>query len=79
MPSTADELFRVALSLAYGRRSKPHPQFLDAARLWKQAARSGHARSMFYLGVLYDHGHGVRRNTRTAMCWCFQGVMGLAA
>lgn len=54
------ELFEIARSLAYGRRSKPRPRFQEAARLWKRAARCGHARAMFYLGVLYVSGDGVR-------------------
>jgi len=70
-------LFALSLALAW-------PAAADVERGWQAflngdyetaldelepAAESGDATAQYYLGVLFDHGEGVIRNTRTATDW----------
>ncbi len=64
-----DALFRLGYRLAYGRQ-RPRPiDWQQVVSLWKQAARKGHSRAQFYLGVCYDNGLGVPQDIRLAAQW----------
>lgn len=65
----ADALFRLGHRLAFGR-SRPRPTDWPAVfEFWQQAARLGHDRAMFYLGVCYEHGSGVSQDLIQALLW----------
>ena len=47
----------------------PAPDFKEAMRWWKEAAKRGYSLSMNNLGLLYANGHGVERDYAEALKW----------
>jgi TPR repeat protein len=47
----------------------PAPDFKEAMRWWKEAARRGYTVSMNNLGLLYANGHGVEQDYAQALKW----------
>jgi TPR repeat protein len=47
----------------------PAPDFNEAMRWWKEAAKRGYALSMNNLGLLYANGHGVKQDYAQALKW----------
>ena len=47
----------------------PAPNFAEALRWWKEAARRGYPVAMNNIGLLYANGHGVSRDYREALKW----------
>lgn len=47
----------------------PAPDFKEAMRWWKEAAKRGYTVSMNNLGLLYANGHGVERDYAQALKW----------
>jgi TPR repeat protein len=37
--------------------------------LWHSAASQGYKRAQFYVGTCYDHGQGVKKDTKEAFKW----------
>ena len=61
--------FRLGYRLAFGR-NRPRPTKWElVVHWWGLAAASGFARAQFYLGMCYDHGHGVCQDLGQAMKW----------
>jgi TPR repeat protein len=47
----------------------PAPDFKEAMRWWKEAAKRGYSLSMNNLGLLYANGHGVGQDYTQALKW----------
>jgi uncharacterized protein len=47
----------------------PAPDFKEAMRWWKEAAKRGYSLSMNNLGLLYANGHGVKQDYAKALEW----------
>jgi hypothetical protein len=47
----------------------PAPDFKEAMRWWKEAAKRGYSLSMNNLGLLYANGHGVKQDYGEALKW----------
>jgi hypothetical protein len=47
----------------------PAPDFQEAMRWWKEAAKRGYSLSMNNLGLLYANGHGVKQDYAQALKW----------
>src|SRR5262245_51152495 len=47
----------------------PAPDFNEALRWWKEAARRGYAVSMNNVGLLYANGQGVKQDYAEALKW----------
>src|SRR5436190_21374692 len=62
----AKDLFKSAYNNAF---EKKRPNWKKAFANWMTAASRGHLRSQFYVGVCYDKGWGVKRDTKTAFAW----------
>lgn len=43
--------------------------FATSFREWQSLAKKGDARAQFYLGFLYEHGNGIRRDHDKALMW----------
>ena len=43
--------------------------FATALREWRPLAEQGHARAQYYLGLMYDHSHGVTKDYKEAAKW----------
>jgi TPR repeat protein len=54
---------------AMGLEDFRHGRFAEAFREWQDAAAVGEVRGTLYLGVLYDTGLGIPRDTAKAMSW----------
>jgi len=52
-----------------GKRAWDKKNYAAAFREWKPLAEAGDARAQFYLGVLYNHGRGVKKNFEEAVKW----------
>src|SRR5882672_1536517 len=63
-----DAAFRLGYRLAFCRAVESRDP-KKAVLHWLMAARGGHIRAKFYLGVAYDRGNGVGKNRRAAMRW----------
>lgn len=62
------EYFNLGYKLAFEskRKSKDWKTIFD---LWFLSGNSGYKRAQYYVGVCYDNGWGVAKNTRLAFDW----------
>ena len=65
----ADALFRLGHRLAFSRNRPRPPDWAAVLEFREQAARLGHDRAMFYIGVCFEHGNGVPQDTAQALAW----------
>ena len=61
--------FELGYRLAFGKKTYKNPPWKEIFKYWKPAAESGHLRAMFYIGVCYDKGYGIKRNIPLAFEW----------
>lgn len=64
-----DSKFELAYRLAFNKKAFKNPPWKKIFKYWKFAAESGHLRAMFYTGVCYDNGNGVKKNLVVAFDW----------
>lgn len=64
----AEKLYQRAKDYQYGDRELPK-DYKQALRLFFQAAKKGHAKSMTDIGYMHEKGHGVEPNANEALKW----------
>ena len=60
--------FHLGYNMAFGVATKRR-NWNNIVALWRSAATHGHKSAQFYLGTCYDHGLGVKKDTREAFEW----------
>lgn len=70
----ADALFRLGYRLAFGRSRPRSTDWGAVFPLWEQAAKAGHTRALFYVGVCHEHGHGTAADLPEALRWYEQAA-----
>lgn len=65
----AEAQFRIALDLDVGHKKVPAADAKKAAFWYLKAAEQGHAESQWILAYMFEHGHGVAKDTDKAFEW----------
>ncbi len=63
-----DELFE------QGKQAYDDQNYNEAAKLFRQAAEEGHAKSQYYMGLLCEYGDGVTQSDEDAVNWYRQAA-----
>lgn len=69
----AEQAHQTALAHHQGRRNQA-VNYVEARKLYVQAASQGHAAAAFGLGLIYYHGQGVKADNRQAAYWFEQAA-----